>query len=334
MKRFLLLFISFGLYLSLYADDRQLSKLHYWFDDNLSTMTEQTLSGTQQGFNKAIDASSLKEGMHTLYFRIGDNEGQWTPLQVSSFFVAPLRDKGAKAIKAVEYWLDNKTTERKTTEMNGNIWQQTLDVSKLSEGIHTLNYRFVDNYGDYSPVSQSMFFKTQQRAIKVTKLRYWWGQRIDLAQEVSVDAAEYTFEEILSVPKYARDDASTALGVANLRVIAFDDQGRQSAPFCMDIIYGKGPMVLPSTFEATTGTNINFNWLYSDDAGVKDYNVYYSKDGGPFVLWKHSITTTSASFTGEPGTYLIVVTARNNAGQRTSLDREWGVEVKFNPSTE
>ena len=67
MKRCIILLISSGLLLSAQADDRQLSKLQYWFDDNQSAMTEQTLSGTKQNIDQMVDASSLREGMHTLF---------------------------------------------------------------------------------------------------------------------------------------------------------------------------------------------------------------------------------------------------------------------------
>ena len=402
MKRFLLLLFSYGLFLSLHADDRNLSKLQYWFDGNQAEMTEQVLSGIQQDINQTIDVSSLREGMHTLYYRIGDTAGQWSPLQVwsffvvsahykeskeikaveywmddklserntteingqsvwiqtldvstlsegfhtlnyrikdsseqwspllaSSFFVAPLRDKGAKAIKAVEYWLDDNTAERKTTEVSGNTWQQALDVSDLSEGMHTLYYRFVDNYNDYSSVSQSVFFKTQKRASQIKTLRYWWGTYTDKAEDVEVNDANYTYEALLTVPDYARQDLLTDLGVARFNCVAIDDQGRQSAPFYQDVIYATGPRLKTNRYSQASGSSITLSWTYADANGIKDYIVYYAKDNGPYVMYIPSTNGTSIDFIGSKGIYRFLVVARNNAGQRTSMDNEWSVLVSF-----
>ena len=330
MKRWFLLIISFGLFLSLYADDRQLSKFQYWFDNNQLAVAEQELSGAKQDINQMIDASSLREGMHTLYYRIGDNAGQWSPLQVSSFFVAPIRNKGAKAIKAVEYWLDGKTTERKTTELSRDTWQQVLDVSDLSEGIHTLYYRFVDNYSDYSSVSQSVFFKTQKRAFQIKALRFWWGTFTDKAEDVEVNAADFTYENLLTVPDYARQDPTTDQGVARFNCVAIDDQGRQSASIYQDVIYATGPKLYADRYSQTSGSIIRLSWTYTDANGVKDYIVYYAKDNGPYIMYNPSTNGTSIDFKGTKGIYRFLVVARNNAGQRTNMDDEWTVMVVFN----
>ena len=329
MKRFLLLFIFVGFYLSLYADGRKLSKFQYWFDDNQSSMKEYPASGDLVYRNMKIDARGLTEGMHTLCFRVGDNAGLWSPLHVWPFFVAPIRDKGAKAIKAVEYWMDNDLAKRKTTEVSGNTWQQVLDVSDLSEGIHTLNYRFVDNYDGYGPVSQAMFSKVQKKATQIKKLRYWWSNRTDMIEEVDANEPSFTYESLLKVPEYARQDGLTDKGVARFNCVAVDDQGRQSAPFYEDVIYATGPELTADRYTATVGSDVKLSWTYTDANGIKDYIVYYSKDNSPYVMYIPSTNETSTEFKGAKGFYRFLVVVRNNVGQRTNMDNEWSVMVIF-----
>lgn len=401
MKRWFLLIISSGLLLTAQADDRQLSKLQYWFDDNQSAMVEQTLRGTKQTIDQAIDVSGLREGMHNLYYRIGDDVGQWSPLhvwtffvasirnlgekeitaaeywidqnivdrktvevsdgiwqqalnvsnlsegihtlnyrfvdnyglcsplQTWAFFVAPIRNQGAKTIKAAEYWIDQIIADRKTTEVSGDIWQQALDVSGLSEGIHTLNYRFVDNYGDYSAVSQTMFSKVQKKTTQIKKLRYWWSNRTDMIEEVEADQPSFTYESLLKVPQYARQDGLTDKGVARFNCVAVDDQGRQSASFYEDIIYGTGPELTADKYTTTAGSDVKLSWTYTDANGIKDFIVYYSKDNSPFVMYIPSTNETSIEFKGAKGFYRFLVVVRNNNGQRTSMDDEWSVIVIF-----
>ena len=401
MKRWILLLFSSGLFLSAQADDRQLSSFQYWFDDNQTEMTETSISGTKQTINQSIDASQLREGMHRLYFRVGDDQGLWSPLQQWAFFVKPLRDKGAKAINTVEYWLDTNSAERKSVVVNGNLWQQmidvsdlsegmhtlnyrfgdnygdygalqqwvffvkplrdkgakaintveywldtnsaerksevvndnlwqqTIDVSDLSEGMHTLNYRFGDNYGDYGALQQAVFMKLQQKATQIKKLRYWWSNRTDLIEEVDVGQPSFTYESLLAVPDHARQDPITDQGVARLNCIAIDDQGRQSAPFYQDVIYAIGPTLFADRYSQTAGSNIAVSWTYTDVNGVKDYIVYYAKDNEPYVMYIPSTTANTVEFKGTKGVYRFLVVARNNAGQRTNMDDEWTIIVTF-----
>lgn len=329
MKRWFLLIISSGLLLTAQADDRQLSKLQYWFDDNQSAMVEQTLRGTKQTIDQAIDVSGLREGMHNLYYRIGDDVGQWSPLHVWTFFVASIRNLGEKEITAAEYWIDQNIVDRKTVEVSDGIWQQALNVSNLSEGIHTLNYRFVDNYGDYSAVSQTMFSKVQKKTTQIKKLRYWWSNRTDMIEEVEADQPSFTYESLLKVPQYARQDGLTDKGVARFNCVAVDDQGRQSASFYEDIIYGTGPELTADKYTTTAGSDVKLSWTYTDANGIKDFIVYYSKDNSPFVMYIPSTNETSIEFKGAKGFYRFLVVVRNNNGQRTSMDDEWSVIVIF-----
>jgi len=72
-------------------------------------------------------------------------------------------------------------------------------------------------------------------------------------------------------------------------------------------------MELPSIQNKTAFT---VEWDGMDlTSGLKDYTVYVSDNGSPFVVWKENATTTSASFTGVDGhEYRFYVTARDNAG--------------------
>ena len=68
------------------------------------------------------------------------------------------------------------------------------------------------------------------------------------------------------------------------------------------------------TANANTSTNlIALKWSAASHVkNIKDYNVYVSEDDGPFILWMHNTTSTSASFSGKAGkNYRFVVTLRN-----------------------
>lgn len=328
MRRLIIILTTLGLFTLAYGQERQLQRYQYWYDQDQALMSEQTLSGLSAEVNTTLDASGLSEGIHTLYLRIGDSEGGWSPLHAFTVFVTPLQSRGEKAVTQVEYWIDD-IAARQTVNISGATWQQVIDASALTEGFHILYYRFGDNHKQFGPLQHAFFMKQQQKATQVTTLRYWWSDRTDLAEEVVATEQPFSYSEILKVPDYARRDKLSDKGVALLTIVALDDQGRQSAPLVTEVIYSRFANISANASTQSADTPVTLTWQYEDEAGVRDYSVYYAKDNGPFILWKPSTTATSATFKGEKGTYRFTVVARNNLGQRTNLDDEASVKVIF-----
>jgi hypothetical protein len=65
-----------------------------------------------------------------------------------------------------------------------------------------------------------------------------------------------------------------------------------------------------------TATAFSVSWTGSDvGAGVQDFTVSVSDNGGPFIAWQHNVTKTSALFTGIRGhTYGFYTIARDLVG--------------------
>ena len=75
--------------------------------------------------------------------------------------------------------------------------------------------------------------------------------------------------------------------------------------------------------------SVTLKWYVSNDQ-VEDYNIYYSENDQPFVLWLPNTTKETATFKGNPGTtYRFTVTARDKAENRETFDENKNVEVIF-----
>lgn len=67
-------------------------------------------------------------------------------------------------------------------------------------------------------------------------------------------------------------------------------------------------------------------WLFY---GYK-YNIYYSENDQPFVLWLPNTNKETATFKGNAETtFRFTVTARDKAGNRETFDENKTVEVTF-----
>lgn len=89
---------------------------------------------------------------------------------------------------------------------------------------------------------------------------------------------------------------------------------------------GKGTV----TASSATGANITWNATDNHD-GVKSYNVYYSEETGPFILWMPDTQAGNAVFYGTKGkVYRIIVTATDNNNNAEDISAERAVIVTFN----
>ena len=126
--------------------DYTIQSVRYWFDKDYTPLEVAYVSGTS-----AIDVSSLEEGFHTLHYQVINSNGEASPSRTSSFFRLPPIDEQFKdyTVQSIRYWFDNDITTTQTEVYFEG--QQTLNLSYLNEGNHTLNYQVITNDGQLSP---------------------------------------------------------------------------------------------------------------------------------------------------------------------------------------
>jgi hypothetical protein len=112
-------------------------------------------------------------------------------------------------------------------------------------------------------------------------------------------------------------DLPTGAQIRNKAAIYFDLNDPILTPEWLNTIDNDAPTsqvaALPATQSARTFT---VTWSGSDTgAGVGDYSIYVSKDGGPYTLWLANTTRTSAAYTAQSGgAYRFYSIARDGAG--------------------
>ena len=83
---------------------------------------------------------------------------------------------------------------------------------------------------------------------------------------------------------------------------------------------------LTATLQADS---VNLQWTANKD-NVRDFNVYYSENGQPYVLWLPNVMQQHAVFRGQKGTtYRFLVTAREDKGHYEALEESKTVKVEF-----
>jgi hypothetical protein len=96
---------------------------------------------------------------------------------------------------------------------------------------------------------------------------------------------------------------ATNTQIQNQGSVVFDANAPVTTPTWLNTIDNTPPtssvQPLPSTEPSGSFT---VNWSGTDiGAGVQDYTIYVSDNGGSFTAWQQNTTATSATYTGQPG---------------------------------
>lgn len=323
MQKRLLLLAACLVTLVALADDRTLVRGEYWFDEQSHT----TMSVSKGENNLTIDASAQSEGMHRLNYRVLDSEGYWSALQTWLFFRYVPENVEACTL---EYWIDKNRHQQRDINEAETTFQ--IDASSLDEGVHNVNYRIKTDSGD-GALHTWTFYKVSNapRATALKWYRVWWNNHEDKAIEVQLPdgTAEYLYEDALAVPEYARNDDWSRNSAATFHVVFCDDLGQLSPVESAEVPY---PDIYPPHTTLTANLqadSVSLSWLANKD-NVRDYNVYYSENDQPYMLWLPNTTRTDAVFRGHKGTsYRFLVTARDDKGHYEAMEESKAVSVEF-----
>ena len=138
------------------SDSYVVSKLRYWYDRGGDLHTSDNT-----GNSFTLDASSLDDGVHTLYYQLLTKDGHTSSVSSRTFIkvsdaesLSSISDK--YVVTGVRYWFD-RTGVIQTGTYSSNSF--TLDASSLDDGIHTLYYQLLTTDGHTSSVSSRTFIK-------------------------------------------------------------------------------------------------------------------------------------------------------------------------------
>lgn len=150
--------------------ENNILKYEYWIDDNATN--RKIVSATTGSIVLDVDVASLESGIHLLNFRACDSRSRWTAPSTTFFLKAPRTKE--KFIQEYEYWFDDRFVDRKMSSTSSGIINLDVDVTSLTDGVHTLTFRAKSSDGEWCAPSSSMFLKTRMpQAISVTKYEYW-----------------------------------------------------------------------------------------------------------------------------------------------------------------
>ncbi len=190
----------------------------YWFDTDYENKISGEASDRIITLSFDIETKHLSEGMHLFNFRAQDTNGSWSS-PITKYFYC-FQEKEKSEIRTYEYWFDMDFDNKKTDNCNGQF-SQAIDVSHLSDGIHSLNIRFKDNRNQWSSPAVHYFYCVKERdPNEITAYEYWFD----------TDYAGCRRGESGGVFSRELDVASLSEGMHSLNVRFKDNRGQWSSP--------------------------------------------------------------------------------------------------------
>ena len=270
------------------AGSRTITASEYWFDDDYSTNVSAAITpGQTISLSGGFDDSKLESGLHSYHVRYKDDAGQWSSVVSEFFQKLPLTAAGSRTIVACEYWFDNGYASKKTTAITpGQIITADggLDVSALSNGLHSYHVRYKDDAGQWSSVVSEFFQKlplNSEQNNLIVMYRYWFD---------SADQAMITVNlpDPLTPYQLVRNINTCSLSDGNHTIhFQFKDSWNLWSAVTTDVITKSGATLAPEitangvkTFcqggKVTLTTSIADSYLWSNGATSQSIDVTVS----------------------------------------------------------
>ncbi len=153
----------------------KIKQYEYWLDNDFLKKQVVSITPTVNFELTTIPANTLmKPGLHTVNIRFQDTNGKYSSVitqLVEAFTLNP-------QILSLEYWFDEAYNTKTVIPLTASsvITVNVIDVSTVSNGMHTFNIRFLDRAAKWSAVQTARIYKFKSGSMlnnTITAYRYW-----------------------------------------------------------------------------------------------------------------------------------------------------------------
>ena len=168
-------------YMTAVAQGPTVTKCEYWIDQQFDSRTTVTMTGAE--WNSSIDISALRAGLHSIAFRVADNNGLYSSALTKNFLLVQGTGTGDNSLQTYEYWFDQKFDAKKSGAIpTGGVINIDEDISALNYGLHSIAMRVIDKNGVVSSALTKNFLLVQGTGTGDNSLQtyeYWFDQKFD-----------------------------------------------------------------------------------------------------------------------------------------------------------
>jgi len=176
MRNIIIQLILFCCMISTMLAQNKIKQYEYWLDGDYAgrQVVAVTPAATFELDSLSVN-SIIKPGLHRLNIRFVDTNDRYSAVLtqfVEGFTVKP-------KITSCEYWFDNAYANKTVVQLTPSsvINLKNIDVSAVSNGMHSFNIRFLDRASKWSAVQSTKLYKSSGNNVlknSVAGYRYWF----------------------------------------------------------------------------------------------------------------------------------------------------------------
>jgi len=265
-----------------------ISAYEYWYDTDFSGKISTSVTPVAQlDLNILTPTTGLNVGIHTLNFRVVDQEGQYSSVLSKFFYKTPTTSAlSSNKINAYEYWFDDNYSNAivENTSQQEQIEIEELLTGNLTVGIHTFNIRFRDSQGLWSSVVSDYFYKIPQTiastSANIVTYEYWYDDEYASAQtNTTVNGAQVMLNEM-------KETTALAHGIHTFHIRFKDNEGLWSS------VLSEYFYKVPQTIASTSAELVEYEYWYDDEYTTAQTNT--TVNGAQVMLNEMKETTDLA----------------------------------------
>jgi hypothetical protein len=161
--------------------------IEYFWDNVNENKSFIPLSGTsEQLFDIHIPLDNISPGLHRLYFRTRDSEGNWSLVHSKPVLVRS--DNEIEQIDHLEYFVDEMVNEGEgnslqITSSNNVNTTQNINLENLSAGLHRLYFRAKNRSGNWSLTHSKPFLINDEIVnSNIADIEYFFDENITVGE--------------------------------------------------------------------------------------------------------------------------------------------------------
>jgi gliding motility-associated-like protein len=184
-----------------------ISKAEYFIDTDpgVGNGTDLAMTGSSVDQNYNIPTTGLSDGIHKLYVRVINDDGTWSIYDKNVFYINPNQTNTA-AIASAEYFIDTDPGVGNGTvlTMTGNVIDQNYSIptTGLSDGIHKLYVRVINDDGSWSIYDKNVFYinPNQANSALITAAEYFIDTDPGVGNGTALTMSGNITDELYDIP--------------------------------------------------------------------------------------------------------------------------------------
>lgn len=172
-----------------------------------------------------VPTSALPAGFHTIYFRVQDDNNEWSISESRSFYVSESNLTIQAQVQAMEYFIDTDPgigtgTPIPIASATDILINQTIPTSALPAGFHVLYIRSRDSDGIWGNVESRSFYVSQNNLLSqadIVSMEYFFDTDpgVGSANPIPVTAGT-SINESVTIPTAALNNGNHTLYIRAL----------------------------------------------------------------------------------------------------------------------